>query len=88
MWLKRKYRVGKRYKAQKSTKSVTGSRKPARNKPDKPKDLKGRKVLLVNRSGNDMFCASTGIKLPTKGMVVEYNGKYYADWKASSRADV
>lgn len=50
------------------------------------KAVNGKKVLLVNRSGNDMFCEGTGRKLPSRGMVVEYNGRYYADWNASSRA--
>lgn len=48
--------------------------------------VNGRKVLLVNRSEEVMVCASTGRKLPRRGMVVEYNGKLYADWAASSRA--
>lgn len=43
----------------------------------------GQKVLLVNRSNEDQFCAYTGRKLPRKGMVVSYEGKLYADWGAS-----
>lgn len=44
----------------------------------------GKKVLLVNRSGVPKFCAGTGRRLPERGMVVEYNGKFYKDFGSVS----
>ena len=89
-WIKRKYVVGATYSSQKSPagngggKGKTNKKSNKRNK--KIRELFGRKVMILNMSGVDKFCASTGKKLPTKGMVVEYEGKYYADFKASARA--
>lgn len=57
-----------------------------KNKPEVQKQVNGRKMLLVNKSNEEYYCASTGVKLPRKGMVVEYNGKFYANWAASARA--
>lgn len=85
MKLKKKYLTGKQYKSQKSTKSISGSRgqKP-QYKAQKHAEVNGKKVLLVNKSGAPNFCAATGKELPVRGMAVEYNGKYYADFTASS----
>lgn len=89
-WLKHKYVVGATYETQKSPNGNGGKgkvNKKSNKRQKKVKELLGRKVMLINMSGNDRFCASTGKKLPTRGMVVEYEGRYYADFSASARAN-
>ena len=88
VWMKHKYIVGNSYKVQKSTHGNSGhSNKKSNKRVKKNKELVGKKVLLVNMSGVDKFCAETGKKLPKKGMVVEFGGKFYADYTASARAN-
>lgn len=88
-WIKHKYAVGCNYKIQKSAHGNSGkSNKKSNKRQKKQAELFGKKVFLLNMSGVDRFCASTGKKLPTKGMVVEYKGVYYADYKASARANI
>lgn len=88
-WLKHKHVVGSAYKHQKSTHGNSGKSSKKSNKRQKKKaELIGRKLLLVNMSGVDKFCPVTGLKLPTKGMVVEHKGVYYANYEASARANI
>lgn len=60
--------------------------KLARRDKEVHKKLYGEKVMLINMSDEDKFCASTGAKLPKHGMVVKYENNYYSNWGASERA--
>lgn len=88
-WIKHKYAVGAGYKVQKSQhgNSGGGKNKKSNKRTKKPKDLVGKKVLLVDMSGVAKFCPITGNKLPSNGMVVEHKGVYYANYEASARAE-
>lgn len=57
----------------------------AKNK-DTGKPRVGIKVKLLNLSDEDSFCASTGVKLPKRGMVVRHDGKLYRDFSAAELA--
>jgi hypothetical protein len=60
--------------------------KTARRDKSEVKKTYGRKVKYINLSDVDKFCAYTGKKLPVNGMVVEYEGQFYIDWRASEKA--
>lgn len=88
--IRSKYRSTFNYKNQKASSNSSGKgNKKANNSARKIKkiDLVGKKVLLINMSGIDNFCPVTGVKLATNGMVVEHNGRYYANFTASARAN-
>lgn len=85
--LRRRYREGLSYKSQKSTSGNSGNKNKKKiNKAPKQKELTGVKVKVVNLSGEDQFCASTGALLPKRGMVVKHNGEYYRDYAAARMA--
>lgn len=46
----------------------------------------GVKARLVDMSGVDKFCPTSGKKLPKNGMVVAYEGQFYIDFAASEKA--
>lgn len=86
--LKRKYIIGASYKGCKASSNISGSSNKKSNKRQKIKEvhLNGKKLMLLNLSETDQYCAATGKKLPLRGMVVEYNGALYANFESSSRA--
>lgn len=88
--IRSKYRSTFNYKNQKASSNLSGknNKKKGNSSARKVKrvELTGRKVLLINMSGVDNFCPVTGQKLATNGMVVEHNGRYYANFAASARA--
>lgn len=60
--------------------------KVARREKEVRKKTYGEMVKIIDLSGIDKFCPITGGKLPTRGMVVRYEGVYYSDWRASELA--
>lgn len=85
--LRRRYREGLRYKSQKSTNGNSGNKNKKRvNKAPNQRQLAGQKVQLLNMSNEDQFCASSGVQLPKRGMVVKHNGEYYRDYREAELA--
>lgn len=81
--LRRRYREGLRYKNQKSPGGNSGNKNKKRvNKAPKQKQLPGQKVMLLDMSGEQRFCAGTGQPLPNRGMVIKHNGEYYRDYRS------
>lgn len=47
----------------------------------KEKPRTGKKVLLVNQSERENYCAFSGKKLPRKGMVVQDGENYFVGYQ-------
>jgi hypothetical protein len=74
--LKRKYTTKPQTKNQKSKHNNSGHSKNKKS-GKKVEPPIGQPCMLINLSGVDEFCHSTGTKLPKRGIVFRHNGNYY-----------
>lgn len=79
-WLKKKYVVGTRWKNQKAPMGRSGKSRTKGKAKNKP--LLGEAIMLLNMSGKDTFCASTGKILPKRGIAYRHNGVMYVSRSA------
>lgn len=60
--------------------------RPRSSEFDNARKTYGKKVMMMNLSDEEIFCAHSGRKLANRGMVVEYEGAYYAGWNETEAA--